>query len=284
MSTQNVKSLGHALMAVRAFGSVLVVAVLLAVATAEAASSGAQGRGSGGPAGGQGRSAPPPGPVGRPGPAHPGYPGAPTGSNPASSDKPKPRLFRAQDLGLLEAADRDQWQKPDQIMDALKIADGATVADLAAGGGWFTIRLAHRVGPNGLVYAEDIQPSMIEAIKRKMQTERLANVIPVLGTVTDPRLPDDGLDAILIVAAFGEMEDPVTLLRNAGRSLKPTGCLGVVDFTPGSSGPGPDPEQRVDPDAVVKTATAAGFTLSKREPVPPFQYLLVFSKTESACR
>src|SRR5262245_49799831 len=100
----------------------------------------------------QGRPGPQ-GPRGRPQPSG-GSPPGPAGSGPtvrrpsAPQDKPKqgPRLFRAQDLGLLEAPDRDQWQKPDQIMDALKIADGSTVADLGAGGGWFTIRLAHRVG------------------------------------------------------------------------------------------------------------------------------------------
>ena len=85
--------------------------------------------------------------------------------------KAKARLFPPQDLGLLEAPDREQWQKPNQIMDALRIADGSVVADLGAGGGWFTIRLARRVGPNGLVYAEDIQPQMIEAIRRRVQRE-----------------------------------------------------------------------------------------------------------------
>src|SRR5262245_42673456 len=83
----------------------------------------------------------------------------------AVQDRParlRARLFSALDLGLLEAPDREQWQKPNLIMDELRIAEGSTVADLGAGGGWFTIRLARRVGPNGLVYAEDIQPQMIE--------------------------------------------------------------------------------------------------------------------------
>ena len=80
----------------------------------------------------------------------------------------RPRLFPPQDLGLLEAPDREEWQKPDLIMDALKIADGSSVAELGAGGGWFTIRLARRVGPNGVVYAEDIQPPMIELIERRV--------------------------------------------------------------------------------------------------------------------
>src|SRR5262245_16173765 len=77
---------------------------------------------------------------------------------------PKPALFAPQDLGRFEGPDREDWQKPDLIMDALRIAEGSVVADLGAGGGWFTVRLARRVGPRGRVYAEDIQPPMIDAI------------------------------------------------------------------------------------------------------------------------
>jgi len=127
-----------------------------------------------------------------------------------ASRTPAPRqkkLFPPQDLGLLSAPDRDDWSKPDLIMDVLGIADGAVVADLGAGGGWFTIRLARRVGPNGLVYAQDIQPQMIEAINRRVQQEGLTNVRTVLGTPTDPRLPG-GLDAVLIVDAYREMDEP----------------------------------------------------------------------------
>src|SRR2546425_1508983 len=107
----------------------------------------------------------------------------------AQGARPSVRLFAPQDLGLLEAPDREQWQRPDQIMDALGVAEGSVVAELGAAGGWFSLRLARRVGPDGLVYAEDIQPPMLEAISRRMKNENLANVKTVLGTVTDPRLP-----------------------------------------------------------------------------------------------
>jgi predicted methyltransferase len=207
-------------------------------------------------------------------------------SGAGAQSKERPRLFLPLDLGLIEAPDRDQWQKPDQIMDALSIADGSVVAELGAAGGWFTIRLARRVGPLGRVYAEDIQPEMLEAITRRVQHENLSNVTTVLGTAIDPRLPG-GLDAVLIVDAYHEMEfdesgrrrrDPVTLLRNVARSLKPQGRLGVVDFTPGGGGPGPDPDQRVDPQSVIRATAAAGLQLIAREAVPPFDFLLVFGR------
>src|SRR3954469_14676375 len=84
-----------------------------------------------------------------------------------------PGLFSPLDLGLLEPPDREAWQKPEEVMDALYVGEGSVVADLGAGGGWFTIRLARRVAPNGTVYAEDIQRLMIEAIGRRVQREGL---------------------------------------------------------------------------------------------------------------
>jgi SAM-dependent methyltransferase len=187
------------------------------------------------------------------------------------------RVFQPVDLGLLEAPDRDEWQKPDQIMDTLRIAEGSTVADLGAGSGWFTMHLARRVGPNGIVYGEDIQAPMVDYISMRARRENLPWVRPILGTATDPRLPA-GVDAILIVDTYHEVEDPVTFLRNAARSLKPQGVIGVVDFLPGGGGPGPAPEDRPDPQAVVEAAEKAGLQLDKREDFPPFVFLLVFER------
>jgi predicted methyltransferase len=190
---------------------------------------------------------------------------------------------------LLEPPDRDDWNKPEQIMDALGIADGAAVADLGAGSGWMEIRLARRVGPNGVVYAEDIQPQMIEAINRRMQHERLTNVRTVMGTPTDPRLPS-GLDAVLIVNAYREMDDPqipeqiLTFLKNVAMSLKPQGRLGVADFLPGGGGPGPAAEERVNPETIIRAAESAGFKLQTRELVLPFEFLLVFTRVPAASR
>jgi predicted methyltransferase len=215
-------------------------------------------------------------------PAHPAHPAPPALSGP-DQQKANTRLFGTQDLGLLEAPDREQWQKPDQIMDAIGVAEGSKVAELGAAGGWFTLQLAERVGPNGRVYAEDIQRAMLEGISRRMQSENLTNVTTVLGTPSDPHLPP-GLDAALISDAFHEMDDPddpklvVTLLRNVGQSLKPQGRLGIVDWTPGSGGPGPEANHRVDPKTVIKAANAAGLELIKREDFPPFVFLLVFGR------
>ncbi len=184
-------------------------------------------------------------------------------AKPAKPAKPKGRLFEARDLGLLEAPDRDQWQKPDQIMDALGIADGSIVADLAPPAAGSPLRLARRVGPNGRVYAEDIQPLMIEAIAQRMQSENLSNVdadsrygersAPAVGSRCG-----DHLGCLSRDGRSGGSHAGVTLLKNIARSLKPQGKLGIVDWTAGNGGPGPAADQRVDPNTIIRAARAAG--------------------------
>jgi len=189
------------------------------------------------------------------------------------------RLFQPKDLGLLEGPDRDAWQRPDQIMDELGIAEGSVVADLGAGGGWFTIRLARRVGPNGVVYAEDIQREMIDAMTRRVERLGLRDRVRFqLGKASDPELPAAALDAALIVDAYHEMEQPVTLLRNLARSLKATGLIGIVNFTKEGGGPGPPMEERVDAERVIRDAQAAGLRLTSRPNFLRYQYMLVFGK------
>lgn len=185
------------------------------------------------------------------------------------------RLFPPRDLGTLEGPDRDAWQRPEQVMDHLGIGEGSVVADIGAGGGWFTIRIAHRVGPNGRVYAQDIQPEMIGAIDRRVDREGLKNVKTVLGSPQDPQLPA-AVDVVLIVDAYHEMDDPRTLLRNVRRSLKPGGRVGIVEYTKNGGGPGPPMEERVDPERVIRDAEAAGLRLHSRGDFLRYQYLLEF--------
>lgn len=199
----------------------------------------------------------------------------------AAAAQPPPRLnrlFSPQELGVLEGPDRDLWQKPDQVMDALGIADGSHVADIGAGGGWFTVRLARRVGPNGLVFAEDIQREMIDAITRRMQRDGLTNIRPILGTPRDPMLPEGELDAVLIVDSYHEMTDPVALLQASSRALRPKGRIGIVEFRTSGEGPAPPSAERVAPEVVIRDAEGAGLRLLHREDFLRFQYMLVFGR------
>jgi ubiquinone/menaquinone biosynthesis C-methylase UbiE len=190
------------------------------------------------------------------------------------------RLFPPEALGELEGPDRDAWQMPDRVMDALRIADGSHVADIGAGGGWFTVRLARRVGPNGLVYAEDVQGQMLEAIRRRVDREGLRNVRTVRGVATDPRLPPQSVEAVLIVDAYHEFGNPRAMLRGIAAALKPGGRVGVVNFDKTGGGPGPPSDERVDEGRVIEEAKSAGLTLLRKETFLPFQYFLVFGRAD----
>ncbi|NOT43090.1 MAG: class I SAM-dependent methyltransferase [Acidobacteria bacterium] len=193
--------------------------------------------------------------------------------------QPHAPLFPPQDLGLLEGPDRDLWQQPDQIMDTLGVADGAKVADIGAGAGWFTIRLARRVGPNGVVYAQDVQPQMLVAIRRRVAREGLQNVETRLGEGSSPNLPMGALDAVLVVDVYPEVEDRVTFLSNLALSLTPGGRIGIVNYKPGNGGPGPGPREgvRVEQALVEADARRAGLRVLERASLP-YQYLLVLGR------
>ena len=198
-----------------------------------------------------------------------------------ASTPPQERLFPPEDLGLLESPDRAAWQKPELIMDVLKIAYGDTVADVGAGSGFFTVRLARRVGPNGVVYAEDIQPLMLESIKRRVSREGLNNVVTVLGTATDTNLPKRALNAVLVVDVYtpevGDEASRIRLLRHLAETLKPQGRIGIVNYKPGEGGPGPEPQRRLDRAIVEAEVRAAGLRVLDHVTLP-FQYLLVVGR------
>lgn len=196
-----------------------------------------------------------------------------------AAQEPHGRLFPPQDLGLLEGPDRDAWQKPEQIMDALAVADGSVVADIGAGAGWFTIRLARRVGPRGTVYAQDVQRQMLEAIRRRLSREGLRNVETRLGEGSNPNLPSGTLDAVLVVDVYPEVDDRIAFLRNLAGALKQNGRIGIVNYKPGQGGPGPAGDEgiRVESASVESDAQAAGLRVISRA-LLPFQYLLVLGR------
>jgi len=195
------------------------------------------------------------------------------------------RLFPPENLGLLEGPDRAIWQKPDQIMDALGVADGSKVADIGAGAGWFTIRLARRVGPQGVVYAQDIQQEMLDVIRRRAAREGLSNVHTTLGDESATKgLPAGQLDAVLVVDTYPEVRgDRVAFLQNLAASLKADGRIGIVNYKLGGGGPGPSPAEgaRIARGVVEAEALSAGLRVKAAENLP-YQYLLVLTRQQTA--
>jgi predicted methyltransferase len=133
------------------------------------------------------------------------------------------------DLSIFEGKDRADKLHIDRVMDLLEIKPGASVADIGAGGGWFTVRAARRVGPSGKVIAEDINPKAIDAIRRRAESEHLTNIDPLLGTPDDPKLPPDSLDAALMLEVYHEIAHPQQVLAVVRAALKAGGRFGVID-------------------------------------------------------
>jgi predicted methyltransferase len=194
---------------------------------------------------------------------------------PTSAAAPERALFRPEDLPLLEGPDRALWQRPDVVMDLLRIAEGSKVADIGAGAGWFTIRLARRVGPNGMVYAQDLQHEMVIAIQRRVEREQLQNNVTVIqGHEDSPNLPNGVLDAVLVVDVYPEVKGRVSFLRSLAASLKPKGRIGIVNYKPGTGGPGPEPDQRVAISVVEQEAHTARLRVVSRTDLK-YQYMIV---------
>ena len=126
---------------------------------------------------------------------------------------------------------RDTWQRPVRVMEELGIRAGAMVADVGAGSGYFTFRLAARVGPKGKVYAQDLDEKVLAQIRERSQKEKVAYIETIRGTEDDPKLPGSTLDAILVADAFHEFTHADAMVAGFYRALKPGGRLGVLDST-----------------------------------------------------
>ncbi|HWB00353.1 MAG TPA: class I SAM-dependent methyltransferase, partial [Pirellulales bacterium] len=116
------------------------------------------------------------------------------------------------------------------MFKALRVAPGDTVCDMGCGNGFYTVPLAQRVGPEGRVYAVDVQPEMLTLLRARLRQEKIGNVKPILGDLWDPKLPDGKLDLILLVDVYHEFSHPEQMLRAMRKSLKPTGRLALVEF------------------------------------------------------
>ena len=133
------------------------------------------------------------------------------------------------DFSIFEYPERDARLQPQRILTLLGVHPGSSVADIGAGGGWFTVRAAQRVGPDGTVFAEDINPEAIKAINDRARREHLPQVRAILGLPDDPQLPPDSIDVVVMLKTYHEIAHPQQLLRNLISSLRPGAKLGIID-------------------------------------------------------
>ena len=178
----------------------------------------------------------------------------------------------------LDRSERVQEEEPDIALDAIKLAAGATVADVGAGSGYMTVKMARRVGPTGKVFANDIQPQMLSMLRQRLDREKLSNVELVLGTFDDPKLPANTIDLILMVDVYHEFSEPQKMLQRMHDSLKADGRLVLLEYRK------EDPSIPIRPDHKMSVAEAKmeveaeGFTLTSVDERLPRQHILVFTK------
>jgi predicted methyltransferase len=165
-----------------------------------------------------------------------------------------------------EEASREGWQRVDEILAALDIRPGATVADVGAGDGFFTTRLARAVGPDGRVFAVDIDDGALGRLRKRLDEDGIRNVYVVKGTAADPKLPERALDAALIVNAYHEMPQHQDILAALRRALKPAGRLVIVepitDARRGRSRADQEHDHEIAPEFALGDARAAGFRIA----------------------
>jgi len=172
---------------------------------------------------------------------------------------------------------RDAWQKPDAVLDALGVKTGAWVADLGAATGYFTVRLARRVGPSGKVYGVDIEPGLVDYLRARAAKENLPNVEAILAAPDDPKLPDASVDLVLVVDTWHHIDARLAYLDRLRRVLKPGGRVAIVDFKPGDIPVGPPPEHRLPRAAVIEEFATAGWAPAGESDALPYQFVLAFA-------
>jgi ubiquinone/menaquinone biosynthesis C-methylase UbiE len=176
----------------------------------------------------------------------------------------------------LSRPEREAEERPDLALDEIGVAPGATVADIGAGVGYYTVLLAARVGPAGKVYANEIQQGMLDRLQESVGARGFKNVIPVLGTQDDPRLPAHAMDLELLVDVYHEFSKPQAMLRKLRRSLKPDGRLVLLEYRGEDPSVPIRPEHKMTVKQVVAELEPEGFHLVKRSEKLPWQHILIF--------
>ncbi len=191
-------------------------------------------------------------------------------------------VMSAAGAGWLDRPERASEEQPDKAIDALHLTPGMTVADIGAGTGYMTLRMARRVGPTGKVYAVDIQQIMIDRLTDNARHAGLANVQPVLGLPADPRLPAAAIDLALMVDVYHELSQPQAMLDALHRALKPSGRLVLLEYRKEDPSVPIRPEHEMTVAQARQELEASGFFLAQVIETLPRQHILIFRPSPAA--
>jgi ubiquinone/menaquinone biosynthesis C-methylase UbiE len=182
----------------------------------------------------------------------------------------------------LDRPDREREEEPDRAIAALAIAPGSAVADVGAGSGYMTVRLAAAVGPSGRVFATDVQPEMISRLTARLDAAKIRNVTAILGTPYDPRLPYATLDLVLMVDVYHELAAPQRMLQRLKRALRPGGRLVLVEYRKEDPSIPIREEHKMTVAEAKAEVEAEGYRLASVVETLPRQHILIFVASESA--
>ena len=179
-------------------------------------------------------------------------------------------------IAMLEDPKRDEYQKPHEVLMALSLKPGETVADIGSGSGYFTLRLAAHVGDTGRVYAVDIDPEMVRHLNRRVRDAGLSNVQTLLAEPGDPLLRDRSIDRFVVVDTWHHIDDQPKYLGLMKKMLKPGGQVVMIDFQKRELPVGPRLEMKIAREDLIRQLEENGFRLAKEHTFLPYQYFLVF--------
>ena len=204
---------------------------------------------------------------------------------PAAAQDPTPRSHEEMHrlhhdpkayIAMLEDPKRDEYQKPHEVLMALDLKPGETIADIGSGSGYFSLRFAAHVGEEGRVFAVDIDPEMVRHLNRRVRDAGVRNVQTVLAEPNDPLLPDGSVDRFVVVDTWHHIEDQRGYLALMKKILKPGGQIVMIDFQKRELPFGPPLAMKIAREDLVRQMEGNGFHLVKEHTFLPYQYFLVF--------
>jgi len=198
------------------------------------------------------------------------------------------RILQPQHAGILLMESRLNMEKPDKVLQFMGLRDGDIVADIGCGNGFYTLRLANKISPRGVVFAVDVQQGMLDQLAERQKEENITNVYPILGEYEDPLLPPGKMDWILLVDTYHEFSNPEAMLARMKESLAPGGRVALIEYR-GERSPGknqfPIPsDHAMTVDQVMQEWLPAGFELVTRVDFLPIQHFFVFKNVNDRSR
>lgn len=178
----------------------------------------------------------------------------------------------------LERAEREIEERPQLVIDALEIKPGDTIADLGAGSGYYSFRIAPLVGERGTVLAIDVEPRMLRIVSERARRDGIKNVTTVLGTPSDPNLEPNSIDLLFMVDVYHELEFPFEVMIKVREALKPGGRVALIEYRAEDPAVMIKPVHKMSERQVIRELTAAGFRHRKTVRTLPLQHLVLFQK------